>query len=141
MMDNVVTLKKKTERSLVEFARYSNDFYKDKTVAYCLEHKPLHLIWIYYHVQWITFTDDILDKLRIFPEQRIDKPGIAPDRYEARIRRSIRKKYGDKAGFVIKARERRMKKKELEYQEGREVLSKLTLQALNHGHGMNINNK
>jgi hypothetical protein len=68
--------RKLTEKSTIGFGNY-----KDWTVESMLQReKYFDLISMYYGLSHITFFDNILDRLKISPEWRIDKPGINKER-------------------------------------------------------------
>ena len=65
--------------------------YATLTVGQVLDiHKKGYLVYLYYHCEAITFTPEILDELKILPEDRINKPGVDYEGYlkwEKRVNR------------------------------------------------------
>jgi len=77
MTTDVITLRKLTERSTLGFGKFEH-----ATVEELLNiRQHNYLVWVYYHYAGITFTDEILDKLKIQYSMRIDKPGTSPDTF------------------------------------------------------------
>jgi hypothetical protein len=59
------------------------------TVGEVLKKSKIDLIYSYFNYANITYTDDILDELRINPEDRIVKPGKSPDKTHFYIQRNM----------------------------------------------------
>jgi len=71
-----VALRTLTEKSVLKFGKYH-----DYTVENMFKAgKAAYLIWAYFHCQNISFTKDILQRLKI-AELQIPKPGKAPEFY------------------------------------------------------------
>lgn len=67
-------------RTLTKKSKFGFGEYPDKTVQDLLNIKNYSYIsWIYYNMSNITFTDDILDEIKIFDDRRIMKPGKKPE--------------------------------------------------------------
>ena len=45
-------------------------------------HKGSYLKWIYFNIEGISFTDEVLDKIKLFPDVRIKKPGVYPEKWK-----------------------------------------------------------
>lgn len=74
-MENVL-LRKKTKKAKLGVGRYA-----ELTVENVLANDPSYISWVYFCVRDITFTDDILDELKIDESLRIDKPGVSRTNY------------------------------------------------------------
>ena len=96
-----------------------------------------YLQWVYYNMSMISFHCNVLEKLRIYSDRRIEKPGKNPDMYNEIFLKKlkIRARMGID-GIVIKAK---LKKK----QKGNYInvmikdrikFSKGSMQSGNHGH-------
>lgn len=134
-MGDVVTLRKLTRKSKLN----NGGPWSDKTVGELLERDKGVLVWVYYHQSNITFMDDILDELYIFPNQRVEKPGKNPEMFEKRRWRMARD-FADKGDRRMLNRLMRAsykkKKDRLESEEGWEKYhtSKARLTWVNQGH-------
>ena len=75
------TLRKMTFKSKMGFGRYSND-----TVQEVLHRTRWggrsYLVWCYFNLEKISFTDEVLDFLGVAEEDRIEKPGKDPEFWE-----------------------------------------------------------
>jgi hypothetical protein len=109
--------------------------------------KKQYLRWIYYNSSKITFIEEILLAIHIYPKRRIEKPGVDPemgDKVAEEVRRhgiasSIRKmESGEDStlGYRISNRIKTHKKGELKDFITNDNLKhrKGALQAKNHGH-------
>lgn len=68
---DTVRLRTLTEKSVIGFGRYS-----DSTVGMLISYEKTHYLrWCYFNFESITFTDDILSKIHIPNNFRINKPG------------------------------------------------------------------
>lgn len=111
----------------------------------------LDLIYMYYHYDLLSFCDEILDELHIKAEDRIAKPGKAPELYEyyrnrnikaaemTRAKLMVRKddpKAGLKIATCINSKKKRVMRAKLIEQRKQSAFqsSKSYLQAMNHGH-------
>lgn len=76
-MDTIL-LRKLTEKSIINFGQFDG-----WTVGKILDmQKTGYLRWIYYNYEGLTFTDEILEKMRVNLEDRIKKPGKNPELHE-----------------------------------------------------------
>lgn len=75
---DVVRLRKLTTKSVLGFGKY-----QDSTVGHLLGYnQTTYLRWVYYNCSNIDFAEDILDLIHVSTENRIAKPGKAPEIYE-----------------------------------------------------------
>jgi hypothetical protein len=72
---DTIRLRTLTEKSILGFGRHADLKVGDILKTF----KFRYLRFVYYNCSMISFTDDILDKIYITPEYRIDKPGKNPD--------------------------------------------------------------
>ena len=72
-MSDVTLLRTLTRKSLMRFGKHPF-----RTVADVLIIDRMELVLEYYRNEAITFTEDILDELRLTPDRRIAKPGKIP---------------------------------------------------------------
>lgn len=126
---DIVTLRKLTKKSLVPYGMY-----KGHSVGTLLQTRKDQIAYLYYNVEWITFTDEILEEMHIKGGWEIKKPGTDRHKYLKRKRALRDWKYGDKAGLVAYHAQRRRAKKAIAAAEKKEILSKAQLMAINHGH-------
>jgi len=67
-----VLLRKMTLKSAFTYGRHEG-----KTVQQLLDlHDTPYLRWAYFNIKSITFIDEILDLIHIYPDYRIEKPGV-----------------------------------------------------------------
>jgi hypothetical protein len=72
---DVILLRKLTRKSVMGFGQYS-----EMSVGQIIDIQKSHyLVWVYYYLSNISFCDEILDKLYIWPRLRIEKPGKDPE--------------------------------------------------------------
>ncbi len=83
-MGDIILLKTLTRKSIIQGGKN-----KGLAVADLLRKKKTDLIYSYFNYDGITFTDDILDELNIYLEDRIKKPGKDPDKYSKYAERNI----------------------------------------------------
>lgn len=121
-------------RTLTRKSKIGWGMYKDRTVQEMIGSYKKQLAWLYYNVEWMTFTQDILDELGIKGKWCIEKPGVDKKSYEARLRHILDFKYGDKVKFVMYNRKKRRQAKELLKAEEESISSKARMMAYNHGH-------
>lgn len=69
-MADVTLLRTLTRKSQLKYGGSFTNTVQDKLIE-----KPRHLVWDYFSLSAITFTEDVLDELGITPEMRIPKPG------------------------------------------------------------------
>jgi hypothetical protein len=83
-MEGHILLKKLTEKSVIQAGKN-----KGLTVGDVLQIRKIDLIYSYFNYDGLTFTDEILDKLKIYPEDRIQKPGKEPEKFKVYAERNI----------------------------------------------------
>jgi hypothetical protein len=72
---DVVLLRTLTRKSIIGFGQYS-----EMSVGQIIDmQKGLYLIWIYFHVEGISFSPEVFDELKLYEKYRISKPGINHD--------------------------------------------------------------
>lgn len=126
----IIRLRTLTRKSILGWGKY-----KELNVDTVLHAARGHLIWLYYHVQWINFDDDVLRALGITGKWRIEKPGTSPETHEKLRNNKIRYKYGDSVGnYIIGNNNKKRRYNELLKAEKDSIESKARLQARNHGH-------
>lgn len=128
----VVRLRKLTYKSVLPYGKY-----KGKVVEEVKKSDVGHLVWLYYHVEWLSYVDEVLDDLKIFPEQRIEKPGIDHGKFMKRLIVIEHYKFGDKAKLRHYSIERKRRKQRLADTERCTDFTKGQLEAMNHGHMSN----
>jgi hypothetical protein len=89
---STILLKKLTPKSIIPAGKN-----KGLTVQDVLNKSKIDLIYSYFNYSKITFTDEVLDQLRINLEDRIEKPGKNPEIGLKYINRNI----GARATFLI----------------------------------------
>jgi hypothetical protein len=73
---DVPLLRTLTEKSTITFGKYGLS-----TVGHILNLRNFgYLRWLYYNVEGITFTNEVLEKIHIYPPDRINKPGKDPEK-------------------------------------------------------------
>lgn len=127
---DVIRLRVLTKKSKIGWGKYANN-----TVGELIESKQFNeLLWLYYHIQWLTYTDDLLDELKIFKEFRIEKPGVNHEMHQKRIVNFLNFVTEGNGSLIMYHRKRKKAQFNLKMMEDKEVLSKRKLQAYNHGH-------
>lgn len=127
---DIIRLRVLTRKSKIGWGKYANN-----TVGELIESKQFNeLLWLYYHIQWLTYTDELLDELKIFKEFRIEKPGVNHEMHQKRIVNFLNFVTEGKGALIMYNRKRKKAKFNLKMMEDKEVLSKQKLQAYNHGH-------
>lgn len=98
-MSQSIRLRKLTEKSLLGFGRFA-----DRTIGQMLSLRVdrIYLRWVYYNSSKITFMDNILDDLKIYPEFRIEKPGTSEEMFE-KLKQKLYQEYEDNVPDNIKA--------------------------------------
>lgn len=74
---SVVLLRTLTEKSVIPQGKNAG-----LKVGEVLDRNKISLIYSYFHYERITYTPDVLDKLRILEEDRITKPGKEPEKFK-----------------------------------------------------------
>ena len=94
-----------------------------------LQHQT-YLRWVYYNCNGVSFTEDVLEEIRIKEERRIPKPGICPE-----IHDEICQENQEKMSFKAKSHMKkvlRVRKEGKEFRMRRkELASKAVMQACN----------
>ena len=117
---DVIRLRVLTRKSKIGWGKYANN-----TVGEMIEGRHFNeLLWLYYHIQWLTYTDELLDELKIFKEFRIQKPGINPDMHQKRIVNFLNFATDGKGALIMYNRKRKKARFNLKMMEDKEVLSK-----------------
>ena len=81
---DVIKLRTLTEKSVVGWKKL-----KYKKVSYALEgSNKIFLVYMYFNLSKINFTDDVLDKLHITKKDRINKPGTDGLKYYSFLEKS-----------------------------------------------------
>lgn len=146
-MEGRILLKTLTKKSIIQ-----NGKNKGLTVSDLLRLKKIDLIYSYYHYDVLTFTDEILDELGIKPEDKIEKPGKAPEKFKyyadrnifiaAKIaaKRSLGSSDDEKINSIARIIKQRSAKKKFNAKYKRLIekeklsFSKSALMRKNHGH-------
>jgi len=122
-------------RTMTWKSKFTEGKYKGYTVEQVFnEFGRYKIAHYYYRHHKITFTDEILDAIPIFPEQRIEKPGTNGALFDKIMKRVIVRLNGDKALLAEYQREKRRAKRKLAELEEKLNYSKGQLQHFNH-HG------
>jgi hypothetical protein len=145
---DTVTLRKLAHKSVWTYGKYDGYTVKD-----ILGIAPVYLVWAYYNLDKISFIDEILDGFASKYKQfkRIDKPGKDPDYHESYFKfeyRNMSKSQllnlikgnamnGKKSSKMLLAAYRSAKSKAIQADK-REILSKSSLQSMNHGGSKNL---
>lgn len=141
-----ILLKTLTEKSIIQYGKNEG-----LSVGDVLKKCKSDLIYTYFNYSNLTFTEEILEKLRIYPEDRISKPGRNPEKGKKYINRNIKisnkltlEKHTnanpeDNAKLYSKyASSRRKHKAKASYKKlietERKLFSKGSLQRINQGH-------
>jgi len=127
---DIIRLRTLTFKSTMKFGQYA-----ELDVARVIElGKSTYLKWVYFNIEGISFTDEVLDYLKIWPEYRIQKPGKDPEIFEQILKGKYYKFLGIE-GLVSKSiSKKRYKARVITNQKRRAVYSsKGYLQAKNHG--------
>jgi len=135
----VILLRTLTERSLMKFGRHA-----ELTVMELLAlQRTRYLRWVYFNCSKITFTEEILCKIKISDEYRIEKPGVNRDYADAlnnRLMQKLLKMSNDSGSVQVYCKIKGHAKKDYKQGLGRKYFSekhkwtKGSLQARNHGH-------
>ena len=75
---DITLLRILTEKSIMKFGKYA-----ESSVQQIIDSKNIHYLrYIYYNIEGISFSIDVLNKINIYPKFRIDKPGKNPDLFD-----------------------------------------------------------
>lgn len=75
---DIIRLRTLTRKSVLGFG-YEGDLPIQMLLN---RHRAGYLRWVYFNSSNLSFTDDILDELKVDPEFRIQKPGVQRDFHE-----------------------------------------------------------
>lgn len=128
-ISGVVRLRTLTMKSIVPYGKYEG-----QEVSKVLTMSKMAIRWLYYCVQWISFTDDVLEVVGIKGKWRIDKPATDREAYEKWKNIMFEQLYGDKRYFIRRAQERKAQVARVRVAERKENLSAEVMVAQNHGH-------
>lgn len=126
-----ILLRKLTEKSCLQEGKYAN-----VPIGQLLQlGHTAYLRYVYFTFSMITFTDDILDRIYLNEEYRIEKPGKAPEMVEFLNKKLYRCMDLKKKSHVNKKYNAIKKDRDL-YNEkiDKMTLSKYNLQRKNHNH-------
>jgi hypothetical protein len=129
---DVVRLRTLTAKSIIGFGRY-----RDLSVQQMIDiHKVIYLRWMYFNCFGISFTEDVLNRIGVFSNLRIEKPGANTELWDKildGIDESL--KHGLK-GYIIKCATKSHRKAHLTGYNAtlKRELNKGKLQYINQGH-------
>lgn len=132
---DVVTLRTLTQKSILGFGKY-----KECSVSVLLDLKhSRYLRWVYYNIAGISFTDEILESIYIFEQDKIKKPGTDKEKGESLnniMFASMNKNDSLNAIKVVNHAKKEMKKDigRRNWSRSNLYFNKSLLQAKNHGH-------
>jgi len=76
-MGYIVTKRILSFKSTIGFGKYY-----DLTVSMVLSLNPQYIIWSYYHIETIGYSNEVLDYIEITKDFRFDKPGTSKEMYD-----------------------------------------------------------
>jgi len=129
---DVPILRKLTEKSILGFGKYA-----DCAVRHLLDiNETVFLRWIYFNSSRITFIDEILDKIHIPDEFRINKPGTNKEMFKKCNEYNLSKL----DGFTLFKKQQHSKRKKKARFMNKKIVdnmnhSKGIMQAINQGKG------
>jgi hypothetical protein len=128
---DVIRLRTLAEKSILGFGKYA-----DMSVGQILTLKHTrYLRWCYYHCSMISFHVDILDKVSIFEQNYITKPGVDPEMYKVVNDRVMGSIGGLQKHVINKTNRARIKEQnKRNYMADQRKFSKGNMQSKNHGH-------
>ena len=127
---DVIRLRTLTTKSRLGFGQYA-DMTIDQIIAI---KKKIYLVWVYFNINGISFTDDILDAFFYDKKWLIDKPGTNPKMFEEYINRYKSKIHGVEGLAVKQKNKKRSKARYISKQASRHTETKKSvLQARNQG--------
>ena len=142
-MESIPLLKKLSKKSVFSFGKYKGCY-----VGQVIDLDKTYIGYVYYNINGLSFTDDILDELGIKDNLVISKPSVDADKFRLFTSQMIhndiqayKDKYGDtkendcKAYFACKKRNvgRMMAEKRCKQAYDNTKHSARNLQAVNHG--------
>ena len=129
-MDRLL-LRTLAKKSILGFGKYA-----DMTIKNLLDlNRTTYLRWIYYNMDMISFSNEILEEIKISDDFKIQKPGKAPEKHDL-----LNDILWDKIGSFNKFKQESHRKK---VRKARAVnrsivdkkrFSKANLTRINHGH-------
>ncbi len=125
---NTIILRKLNYKSKLNFGRYEN-----LTIQEIIDlHQTKYLRWIYYNINGITFIDEILNRINILKNDRINKPRKNPQ-LGLKIDELL-KHYSHMTNMDIRESNFRKKNKYTSFKNrDKKLFSKGALQRKNHG--------
>jgi len=128
---DIVRLRTLTFKSIIGFGRYE---YMSVQQIIDLQDAS-YLKWLYYNAEGISFTEDVLDYIKIFTFRRVKKPGKYPELWDDYIKLQEKTNQGVE-GMVKTARhKKRLKAKVICSERMRsKYLTKRYMQSKNQGH-------
>lgn len=129
----MILLKKYTQDSIFDTGKYSG-----QSVAVVMKINPAYIVYSYFKLQRITFTDDILESIGIEDKYRFDKPGMSDDKahefYKDRLDNMTEK---ERVAHFSKNKKTRIAKEKLKHSrhvnDERRIYSKGSLANMNRG--------
>lgn len=125
---DVVKLRTLTGKSKLNFGKFSG-MYVQQIIDL---NEWVYLRWIYYCINGITFSEDILAKICIQEKDRIEKPGVAPEHHKKLVE-ELQSTMMLKRKIHVKTRMKYRAKAKLGKTMRSVSFSKGELQAINHG--------
>lgn len=125
-----ILLRTLTLKSKLKVGKYAED-----TVQRLLDRRQYkELQHIYYCYERITFTEDVLDLMKIRPDERIEKPGTNKELFNQIRTKVAYALIGKNAGAIIKNRQKRNARRKLAEAEREEIWSAGKMAWVNQGH-------
>lgn len=126
-------LRKLTEKSIMKFGQYADCSVQELINSY----NTRYLRWVYFNCDMITFTGEILEKIRIPKEYHIKKPGKNPE-YNIIVNEILDKKISFKKRMRNNKSQKisNLRKKINAERKIRKLTSRGYLARKNHGHNM-----
>jgi hypothetical protein len=126
---DIVRLRTLTAKSTLGFGKDS-----DTPIRFMIDqHKQSYLRWVYFNASMISFTEEILNELKIDPEFRIAKPGTNPE-LNLKVREKL---YGGISDSTREQWDKQLKKRLLARKIARDKTfrgCRAYLQSYNQGH-------
>ena len=122
-------------RTLTEKSKIGFGIHADLKVGDLLNiKKRWYLRWLYFNFSAISFVDEVLDKILITPEYRIEKPGT-DEELGKKLNKELILKFGINEKKFLKEQKKRKKGRLLRYYiRDKRLYTKKNLQYVNHGH-------
>ena len=127
---DVIRLRTLTEKSKIGFGVHA-----DLKVGDLINiKKKWYLRWLYFNFSAISFVDEVLDKILITLEYRIEKPGTDRE-LGKKLSKELILKYGlDEKAFKKKTKEEKKARLLRYYVRDKTLYTRKNLQYVNHGH-------